>query len=110
MVRFIDDPITSEAVKPKISAVKWKMMCGIGMTGLHFITIADNKNDLFDIYPAAVFKQRSMRRSDRVIIGIADSHDAAASLIASMIQKCIDERGNLTDVRGYYEEFVRDHM
>lgn len=110
MVRFIDDPITSEAVKPKISAVKWKMMCGIGMTRLHFITIADNKNDLFDIYPAAVFKQRTMRKSDRVIIGIAESYDAAGELIASMIRKCLDECGDLSDIRGYYEEFVREHI
>ncbi len=110
MVRFVDTPYVCEAVKPKMSAIKWKMLCGIGMTRLCFITLADNKNDLFDIYPAPVFKQKAMRRGDRVIIGVASNTDSAQELIMRMINDCLEAKGNLSDVRGYYEEYIREHL
>lgn len=110
MVRFVDAPYVSESVRPKISSIKWKLICGIGMTNVHFITLSDNKKDLFDIYPAAVFKQRHLRRSNRVILGIADSHKAATGLIEEMVSECLQKRGDLSDIRGYYEEYVKDHL
>ena len=110
MVRFADKPYITQKIKPKLSSIKWKMVCGIGMTGVCFITLADNGRDLFDIYPAAVFKQKVFRKSDRVIIGIADSNKAATELVEEMIKECLAVRGDLTDIRGYYEDFVRDHI
>ena len=110
MVRFLDDLYASDAVRPKISSIKWKMLCGIGMTRLHFITLSDNKKDLFDIYPAAVFKQKSIRRSDRVILGIAESSKAATALIEQMINDCLRNSGDLSDIRGYYEQYVRERL
>ena len=110
MVRFVKDPYMSEPVRPKLSSIKWKMACGIGMTHLSFITLADNGKDLFDIYPAAVFKQKSIRRSDRVIIGIAESSKAAEELVRVMIDDCRRSSGDLLDVRGYYEKYVKEHL
>ena len=110
MVRFVDEPYVTEAVKPKLSSIKWKMACGIGMTRLHFITLSDNGRDLFDIYPAAVFKQKSIRKSDRVILGIADSSSAASELIEQMVNECLDACGDLSDIRGYFEKYVKDHI
>ena len=108
MIRFAKTPYVSDKVTTKISSIKWKMACGIGMTGLHFITLADNPNDLFDIYPAYVFKQKRIRKSDRVIIGIADSNSSATALIERMINECLQKAGGLTDVRGYFENIVRN--
>lgn len=105
----MDDLYVSDAIKPKVSSIKWKMACGIGQTCL-FITLADNKRDLFDIYPAPVFKQKSMRKSDRVIIGIAENSNAARDLIGRMIKDCMIDRGDLSDVRGYYERYIKDHL
>ena len=110
MVRFVDELYVSDTVRPKVSAIKWKMMCGIGMTYLFFITLADNSRDLFDIYPAARFKQKHMRKSDRVIIGIADSYKAAGDLISRMVTDCMERAGDLSDVRGYYESYIKDHL
>ncbi len=110
MVRFVDKPYMTKAVGPKIGTLKWKMAVGIGMTGIHFITLSDNKKDIFDIYPAAVFKQKRMRRSDRVILGVADSFSSATSLVAQMIEECQKNRGNLSDVRSYFEDFVKEHL
>ncbi len=110
MVRFVDKPYVSGSVSSRLSTIKWRMACGIGMTRLHFITLADNKKDLFDIYPAAVFKQKSMRRSNRVIIGIAGSYKSATELIETMILECLQSRGDLLDIRAYYEDFVKEHI
>ena len=110
MVRFVDEPYVSDGVRAKLSTIKWKMACGIGMAHLNFITLSDNGKDLFDIYPAAVFKQKSMRRSDRVIIGIADGAGAASKLIEMMIKECLGNCGDLSDVRGYFEKFVKEHI
>ena len=110
MVRFVKNPYVSDRVRPKMSSIKWKMACGIGMTRLHFITLADNKKDLFDIYPAAVFKQKSIRKSDRIILGVAESYDSATVLIQTMIEDCLKERIEMSDIRSYYEDYVRDHL
>ena len=64
---------------------------------------------LFDIYPAAVFKQKNIRRSDRVIIGVAESYNSATGLIEQMINECIEAGKKTEDFRGYFEDFVREH-
>ncbi len=109
MVRFVDKPYVSKNVDFRLSSIKWKMACGIGMTNLHFITLSDNKKDLFDIYPAAVFKQKNIRKSNRVIIGIATSFKEATGLVEKMINECLSERGSIFEVRSYYEDFIKDH-
>ncbi len=110
MIRFVDKPYITKAVGPKLSSIKWKMTCGIGMVGTFFITLSDNGNDLFDIYPAKVFKQKSIRRSNKVIIGIAHSRDSAKELVCDMINDCLGDRGDLTDIRGYFEDYIKDHL
>ena len=109
LIRFVDKPYVTEKVAYKLPSIKWKMACGIGMTRFHFITLADNSKDLFDIYPAAVFKQKNIRRSDRVIIGVADSYSSATGLIEQMINECLEAGKKTEDFRGYFEDFVRDH-
>ena len=110
MVRFVDRPYMTDKVTSKISAIKWKMACGIGMAGYHFITLSDNEKDIFDIYPAAVFKQKTFRRSDRIIIGVADSIDSARNLTGIMIRECLDASTDPGDIRGYFEKYVKDHL
>ncbi|MBR5357055.1 MAG: hypothetical protein IK121_09075 [Lachnospiraceae bacterium] len=110
MVRFVDEPYVTKKVRPKLSSVKWKMACGMGMTGLYFITLADSEKELFDIYPAPVFKQKRFRKSDRVIIGIAESTDSARGLIETMVNECLVSCGDPYGIRKYYENFIRDHL
>ena len=110
VVLFVDKPYVTQAAGSKLSSIKWKMACGIGMTGLHFITLSDNTNDLFDIYPAAVFKQKVFRKSDRVIVGVADDHKSATQLVETMINDCLHDRGDLSDIRGYFEEYIKEHL
>lgn len=110
MIRFVDEPFMAESVTAKLSVIKWKMATGAGLTGLHFITLADNPRDIFDIYPAPVFKQRIFRKSDRVIIGIAGNHNSAVALVEKMIGNCAKNSGSLDDIRGYFDKYIKDHM
>lgn len=110
MVRFVDEPFVSDAVKHKLSVIKWKMLCGIGMTRVHFITLSENKNDIFDIYPGAVFKQKVFRKRDLCILGVAAGGDDAKELARVMVNRCLDSCGDLSDIRGYYERYVKDHL
>lgn len=104
MVSFAKDLYTSEEVTSKVSTIKWKMACGIGMINLFFITMSQSTTDLFDIYPAVVFKQRSFRKSNLKIIGIASSPADANSLVETMINECIRETGDVMKVREYFEK------
>lgn len=110
MVRFVDEPYITEALRPKLSSIKWKTACGIGMIGIHFISLSDNENDLFDIYPPEEIKKRSYRKSDRIILGIAHNHKAATKLVEEMISACLENSGDLSDVRGYFEKYIKDHI
>ena len=108
LVRFAARPFVSDKVNPKLGSVKWKLACGIGMTGLYFITRADNPNDLFDIYPAAVFKQKIIRRSDRVIIGVAESMSGATDLIVKMVDEWRKKDDSLSDIGTFIDEYFKD--
>jgi len=104
------DPFVSDSVKNRLPVIKWKLMCGIGMTRVHFITMSENKNDIFDIYPASVFKQKIFRKRDLLILGVAAGGDDAKALTGIMVKKCLDSCGDLSDIRGYYEKYVKDHL
>ncbi len=110
VVRFVDKPYTTDGVSHKLSSIKWKLACGIGMVKVYFITLADNRSDLFDIYPASVFKQKRFRKSGRVVIGVADSYKGACGLIENMVTDCMNDRPDLSDIRGYFELFIKDHL
>ncbi|MBR4574664.1 MAG: hypothetical protein IKO16_07120 [Lachnospiraceae bacterium] len=110
MVRFVDEPFVTDAAARDLSVIKWKLLCGIGMTNVHFITLAENKNDIFDIYPAAVFKQKRFRKRDLLILGVAAGGHDAQDLTREMVQNCLDNCGDLTDIRGYFEKYVKDHL
>ncbi len=109
MIRFVDEPYLTDKIRPKLSSIKWKLVCGIGMTNVHFITLSDNEKDLFDIYPAAVFKQKHVRKQKRVILGVADDHKSAEQLVGVMITDCMNS-GQMSDIRGYFEKFIKDHL
>lgn len=105
MVSFVDKPYVSDKVANKVSQIKWKTICGIGMVNIHFITLAENKNDLFDIYSATVFKQRNLRKSNIKILGIAADYADATLLVEKMIAECIDN-DNVDGIRIYYEQYI----
>ena len=106
MIRFADSLYYTEDVYSKISQIKWKTVCGIGMLSVYFITLTDNKKDLFDIYSSSVFKQRQLRKSNLVIIGIAGSYNEAIELTGRMINECLASGCKATELRTRFENYA----
>lgn len=110
MVRFLDKLYTTKNVEPNVSKIKLKTISGIGMINVYFITLALSSRDIFDIYSSAVFKQRGMRKSDSIIIGIAESYDSALELVHTMISECVMTTGDASNIRQYFEQYVNEHL
>lgn len=110
MVKFIDKPFVSDSISPKVSKIKLKTISGIGMLNVYFITLSLSGNDIFDIYSSTVFKQRGFRKSNIIILGIADGYDAALEIVNEMISEClVNTKGDL-DIRKYYENYIKEHI
>lgn len=103
MVRFADELYVSEHLTSKVSSIKWKMACGIGMVNTYFITMSLSSKDLFDIYSATMFKQRAFRKSDLYIIGIASDMEEARDIVKNMIDDCIRDTGSVNNIRQYFK-------
>lgn len=110
MVKFINDLYLSDDVKSKVSNIKWKTICGIGMTGVHFITLAVTGEDIFDIYPAANFKQKFFRKGNYVVLGIAGSYSSASKLIGEMVSSALNATGDINKVKEYYQDYIKEHL
>ncbi len=72
------------------------------MVQVHLITLAQNEADVFDIYPAALFKQYDFRRRDYVVVGIAESKEAAMQLVRQMIEDCAERSGSYEQLRAQF--------
>lgn len=106
MIRFIDNLYCTKSVESKVSQIKWKTVCGIGMVSVYFITLSENGRDLFDIYSAAVFKERGFRKSNLVILGIAGSYEEATILVSDIISESIRSGTDIKNLRKEYEDYV----
>lgn len=106
MVRFIDNIFCSDSIKAKADSIKWRAVCGVGLLNVSFITLSENGTDIFDIYPGLLFKQKAIRKSDMIIIGIASGREAATELVEQMINRALADTGDISEVRKYYEKYI----
>lgn len=104
MVNICDNPYMTDKIKPDLNRIKFKLISGIGMVGVTFITLADNGKDVFDIYPASYFKQKNLRKRNFYVIGIAENQGAAYSLTAKMVEECFLNTGSYNNLRTYFEK------
>ena len=103
MIKFCDELYMTDSLKPKLNSIKLKLISGIGLLNVFVISFSSNRKDVFDIHPAYVFKQRKMRTRDMVVLGIADSQNAAFELISEMINECFEKTGSYYNIRNYFE-------
>jgi len=104
MIHICDKPYMTDKIKPELNRIRFKLISGIGMMGITFITLASNGRDVFDIYSAAYFKQKRLRKRNFYVIGIAENQGEAYRLITEMIEECYNNTGSYSDIRGYYEQ------
>jgi len=85
--------VCDEATKKHKSKILRKIKYHGGMTSTYVITLAGG-NDIFDLIPGYVFKQKSYPTKDLYIMGLADGYDAAVDLSSQMIAKFFDQYGS----------------
>lgn len=104
MIKFSDNLYTTKATAPCINIIRFKLISGIGTVRYHLITLASNGDDVFDIYPAMLFKNRRVRKRDYIIVGVAESKRAAMKLVLDMIKDCEKNTGKVENLREYFEK------
>ena len=107
MIRYIDDLFLTEKTGKDLPKIKRKLRLGTGMTGLYFIMLSENPHDVFDIVPAPVFKQRSFRHRDHIIVGITENMKEAYSFVEDILMEHYDRTGKFTELKdGFIERYV----
>ena len=106
MVRFAENVYTTDSTRSRLDQIKWKTVCGIGMLNVYFITPAMSGKDLFDIYSAVNFKQRSFRKSNLVILGVAGGESEAYMLVENIINDALEKCGDVTKIRNYINSYI----
>lgn len=65
------------------------------MVSIYFITLASNRENLFDIFHAAHLKQPAFYKQDLYVVGIASGYEEALELIQRMIDDIYRKTGRL---------------
>ncbi|MBP5384963.1 MAG: hypothetical protein J6Y57_08335 [Lachnospiraceae bacterium] len=82
MIRYLEPLYTTTKTEKLVKKIRRAFSSGAGMTGIYLITIASNEKDVFDVFSVMLLKQRGFRHRDYDVIGIAESEEAAFSLVA----------------------------
>ena len=106
MIRYCENLYLTEYTRKKLSEIRIRLFTGVGMTGICFILLSENGEDVFDIVPAFMFKQKSYRRLDHIIIGIAESEKAAFGLVKDIIEEHYRVTGTYMGLRRDIEQRI----
>ena len=104
MIRYIDDLYLTPKTKKDLIKIKARLKLGTGMVGLYFILLSGNSQDVFDIVPAPVFKQRRFRHMDHTVIGIAESEPKAYGIVEQIVLEHYQRTGRYTGLKDDFAE------
>ena len=99
MIRYLKPLYVTDKTTDKVKKLKNGIRTGTGMVGMYLITIAANENDVFDILPVMLFKQRSFRHRDIDVIGLAEDELAAYMLVKRIHEDYFAVYGTYTGIR-----------
>ena len=106
MIRYSKKLYLTNQTKKDIIEIKLKLYTGAGMLGVMVIELAKNPEDVLDIVPAAMFKQKRFRKQKHIIIGIAESPRASQKLVEEILADHVKATGSYLDFRKDIEERV----
>lgn len=92
--------LSDKTAKKKDKIIK-KANRGVGMVSIYFITLASNRENLFDIFHAAHLKQPAFYKQDLYVVGIASGYEEALGLVQRMIDDIYRKTGGFA-VREYF--------
>lgn len=91
-------------VGPKAEKKKEKLIRKInqnaGLTDVYLVTLAANRQDLFDILSTSYLKQPALRRNLPPIVGLACGHGEAVELVKRIVEETVAQTGG-ADVKAY---------
>ncbi len=106
MVSYVDRLYLTEKTKKELPDIKMKLFTGAGMAGVYFILLSDNKEDVFDIVHAAMFKEKRFRKRHHTVIGIAESRRAVLKLVKEIVEEHYSVTGSYFELRKDIEERI----
>jgi len=92
-MRFYDKLYIGESIKHPL-VTKWKLRIAAGQFHVHVIVISQNGDNQLECFHNALFKQKSYRKCDFLVVGIAGDYSEAIELITKITQDCVNETGN----------------
>ena len=106
MITWDDDLRCSGELRPKVTQIRRRLRWRKATSAATFcITLASNKDNLFDIFNMGELLFRYYRESDEDvhIIGLASSREEACELAGQIIEEIYSSTGGL-DVRAYFSK------
>ena len=97
-MRFLKEMYVGEGIKNK-QKVMWKLKHGAGMLDVYVISLS-NGNEQLDCMNCSYFKQKAIRDSVGVIVGLAKGYTEAQELIVTMVEDSLRETGS-AEVKKY---------
>ena len=91
-MRFLKEMYVGEGIKNK-QKVLWKLKHGAGMVDIYVISLS-NGNDQLDCMKCSYFKQKAIRDSVGLIVGLAKGYSEAQNLMISMVEEALQETGS----------------
>lgn len=109
MITYRDPLFLTEKTESRLGRIKYSLKVGAGLFGIRLITLSENEDDVFDIIPASVFKQRLARRRNHeyYVVGIAESRRAAYKLVEKIIDDVYMKTGSYEGIK---KAFLKDKV
>lgn len=101
-MRWAVNLYTTEKIKKKLPRIMHKVGIRKMQAGIWLITIASNEQNLLDIFHSACYMHPMFARLNPDIVGVAESEDAAKTLVVQITEDMYRENGNF-DVRSYFK-------
>lgn len=89
----------SPAIFKERRKIIWCLKHYMFMPSVYVVTLA-GKEDMLEIYHSSLLKQKYYKENPPFIVGIAESHSAAVTMIQEILLDVLKETGGL-DVRKY---------
>ena len=101
-MRFLKEMYVGEGIKNK-QKVMFKLKHGAGMLDVYVISLS-NGNDQLECMKCSYFKQKAIRDSVGLIVGVAKGYSEAQNLMISMIEEAFRKTGS-ANVKEYLMKY-----
>ena len=107
MVAYSDNLYLGEGINiKKLNRIKRNIRQGRGRFDLYIISLSNNQYDQLDIFHNALFKQKSYRKFDIRIVGLASSYDEALAVVQKILDDTIAVTGKANMKQFLIERFA----